>query len=165
MISVSVTTRCNPAPSSLTTKRNMRSRKSWTPGSGGVSYGTWSNSLAGHTQITCGFPILSEYDPAYQTLHLLQCISKASPKHLQSISEALPCTLMHCVSDSACYATPHHPLHPCLLSQTAPGSVTHHTRHASVTHFRPISGNIVEVTLVTSPKHVYNSHTKETYFP
>ena len=25
--------------------------------------------------------------------------------------------------------------------------------------------NIVEVTLVTSPKHVYNSHTKETYFP
>src|SRR5258708_40238832 len=42
---------------------------------------------------------------------------------------------------------------------------TRHTRHASVTHFRPISGNIVEVTLVTPPKHVYNSHTKETYFP
>src|SRR5260221_679313 len=34
--------------------------------------------------------------------------------HLQSISEALPCTLMHCVLDSACYATPHCPLHPCL---------------------------------------------------
>src|SRR5258708_38437935 len=51
------------------------------------------------------------------------------------------------------------------LSRTAPGCVTRHTRHASVTHFRPISGNIVEVTLMTSPKHVYNSHTKETYFP
>src|SRR6266446_8522418 len=52
-----------------------------------------------------------------------------------------------------------------MLSRTAPGCVTHHTHHASVTHFRPIMGNIVEVTLVTSPKHVYNSHTKETYFP
>src|SRR5258706_93964 len=31
--------------------------------------------------------------------------------HLQCISEALLCTLMHCISDSACYATPHHPLH------------------------------------------------------
>src|SRR5258708_16007225 len=31
--------------------------------------------------------------------------------HLQSISEALPCTLTHCISDSACYATPHCPLH------------------------------------------------------
>ena len=51
------------------------------------------------------------------------------------------------------------------VSQTVPGCVTRHTRHASVTHFRPISGNIVEVTLMTSPKHVYNSHTKETYFP
>src|SRR5260221_2456319 len=50
------------------------------------------------------------------------------------------------------------------VSQSVPGCVTHHTRHASVTHFRPILGNIVEVTLVTSPKHVYNSHTKETYF-
>ena len=51
------------------------------------------------------------------------------------------------------------------VSRTAPGCVTRHTRHASVTHFRPISGNIVEVTRVTSPKHVYNSHAKETYFP
>src|SRR5258708_30853893 len=34
--------------------------------------------------------------------------------HLQSISEALPHTLMHCVSDSACYATLHRPLHLCL---------------------------------------------------
>src|SRR5260221_2293454 len=31
--------------------------------------------------------------------------------HLQCISEALPHTLMHCVSDSACYTTLHHPLH------------------------------------------------------
>src|SRR5258708_12095179 len=48
---------------------------------------------------------LSEYNPVYQTLHLLQCIS-----------EALLCTLMHCVSDSTCYATPHCPLHPCLCT-------------------------------------------------
>src|SRR5258708_24916186 len=37
-----------------------------------------------------------------------------SPMHLCSISEALPCTLMHCILDSACYTTPHHPLHLCL---------------------------------------------------
>src|SRR5258708_1747208 len=29
--------------------------------------------------------------------------------HLQCISKALPHTLMHCISDSACYATPHPP--------------------------------------------------------
>src|SRR5260370_2498750 len=34
----------------------------------------------------------------------------------QSISKALPCTLMHCISDSACYATLHHPLHLCLCT-------------------------------------------------
>src|SRR5258708_38131161 len=34
--------------------------------------------------------------------------------HLQCISKALPHTLTHCVSDSACYTTPHHPLHLCL---------------------------------------------------
>src|SRR5258707_7074108 len=34
--------------------------------------------------------------------------------HLQCISEALPCTLTHCILDSACYATPHCPLHLCL---------------------------------------------------
>src|SRR5258707_12475331 len=54
---------------------------------------------------------------------------------------------------------------PCTLSRSAPGCVTHHTCHASVTHFRPISGNIVEVTLVTPPIMYINSHTKETYFP
>ena len=32
--------------------------------------------------------------------------------HLWCISEALPCTLTHCISDSACYTTLHHPLHP-----------------------------------------------------
>src|SRR5258708_2434839 len=51
------------------------------------------------------------------------------------------------------------------LSQTVPGCVTRHTRHASVTHFRPISGNIVEVTLVTSPNLYINSHAKGTGFP
>src|SRR5258708_37409084 len=45
---------CNLVPSWLMTKRNTKSRKSWTPGSGGVNYGTWLSSLGGHTQITCG---------------------------------------------------------------------------------------------------------------
>src|SRR5258707_4525202 len=34
------------------------------------------------------------------------------PMHLQCISEALPHTLTHCISDSACYTTLHCPLHP-----------------------------------------------------
>src|SRR5258707_10014056 len=34
------------------------------------------------------------------------------PMHLRCISEALPHTLMHCILDSTCYATPHRPLHP-----------------------------------------------------
>src|SRR5260221_6413757 len=45
---------CNPVPSWLMTKRNTKLRKSWTPGSGGVNYGTWLSSSGGHTQITCG---------------------------------------------------------------------------------------------------------------
>src|SRR5258708_9266027 len=40
------------------------------------------------------------------------------------------------------------------------GCVTCHTCHASMTDFRPILGNPVEVTHVTSPGHVYVSHTK-----
>src|SRR5258707_11364010 len=51
------------------------------------------------------------------------------------------------------------------VSRTTPGCVTCHTRHASVTHFRPISGNIVEVTLMTSPNLYINSHAKGTGFP
>src|SRR5260221_14522177 len=46
------------------------------------------------------------------------------------------------------------------VSQSAPGCVTCHTCHASVTHFRPISGNIVEVTLMTPPIMYINSHTR-----
>src|SRR6266436_9690466 len=43
------------------------------------------------------------------------CIGlRTFPTHLQCISEALPCTLTHCISDSTCYATLHCPLHPCL---------------------------------------------------
>src|SRR5258708_1895712 len=41
---------------------------------------------------------MSEYNPAYQT----PCFSNAS--------------LMHCILDSACYATLHHPLHLCLCT-------------------------------------------------
>src|SRR5260221_5822180 len=40
--------------------------------------------------------------------------------------------------------------------------VTCHTRHTSVTDFRPKSGNPMEVTLVTSPKLYIVSHTKGT---
>ncbi len=46
-----------------------------------------------------------------------------------------------------------------------PGCVVHHTCHASVTHFRPILGNIVEVALMTSPNLYIISHAKGTYFP
>src|SRR5260221_12074537 len=35
----------------------------------------------------------------------------AFPIHLQTISKALLCTLIHCISDSTCYATLHYPLH------------------------------------------------------
>src|SRR5258707_3723042 len=41
------------------------------------------------------------------------------------------------------------------LSQLAMGCVTRHTCHGCVTDFRPILGNPVEVTHVTSPGHVY----------
>src|SRR5258708_26191529 len=38
--------------------------------------------------------------------------SMDSLMHLQSISEALPHTLTHCILDSTCYTTLHCPLHP-----------------------------------------------------
>src|SRR5258708_2466550 len=41
------------------------------------------------------------------------------------------------------------------LSQLATGCVTCHACHGCVTDFRPILGNPVEVTRVTSPGHVY----------
>src|SRR5260221_4265046 len=68
----------------------------------------------------------------------------------------LSSTVRVCLRPGTCYI---------LVSRSAPGCVTRHTRHASVTHFRPISGNIVEVTLMTPPIMYINSHTKETYFP
>src|SRR5258708_19022406 len=45
------------------------------------------------------------------TLHIKL---RTFPMHLQCISKALPHTLTHCVLDSTCYVTSHHPLHPCL---------------------------------------------------
>src|SRR5258708_30353931 len=45
--------------------------------------------------------------------------------------------------------------HLCHLSQLATGCVTCHACHGCVTDFRPILGNPVEVTHVTSPGHVY----------
>src|SRR5258707_2717090 len=42
-----------------------------------------------------------------------------------------------------------------LLSQLAMGCVTCHACHGCVTDFRPILGNPMEVTHVTSPGHVY----------
>src|SRR5258708_38747580 len=40
-----------------------------------------------------------------------------------------------------------------LVSRTAPGCVTLHTRQPSLTLFRPSSGTIMEALLVTFPKH------------
>ena len=51
------------------------------------------------------------------------------------------------------------------VSQLVTGCVTRHTCHGCVTHFRPILGNIVEVTLVTFPILYIVSHTKGTSFP
>ena len=51
------------------------------------------------------------------------------------------------------------------LSRTVPGCVMCHTHHASVTHFRPKWGNVVEVALMTPPTMYIISHTKGTYFP
>ena len=52
-----------------------------------------------------------------------------------------------------------------ILSQLAMSCVTCHACHGCVTDFRPILGNPVEVTHVTSLGHVYISHAKGTYFP
>src|SRR5258708_36508569 len=51
------------------------------------------------------------------------------------------------------------------VSQLMTGCVTCHTCHGCVTHFRPILGNIVEVTLVTSPIMYIVSHAKGASFP
>src|SRR5260221_11222056 len=45
------------------------------------------------------------------------------------------------------------------------GCVTCHTRHASVTDFRPIWGNTVEVAHMTSSVMYINSHAKGTSLP
>src|SRR5258707_10198278 len=50
------------------------------------------------------------------------------------------------------------------LSQLATGCVTCHTCHSCMTDFRPILGNPVEVTHVTSPGHIIlsdKSHSSE----
>src|SRR5260221_14454425 len=46
----------NPALSQSKVRKSMKSRKSWTPGSGGVNYGTLLSSSGGCTPITCGSP-------------------------------------------------------------------------------------------------------------
>src|SRR5260370_23044694 len=58
-----------------------------------------------------------------------------------------------------------YPLECLFLSQLMMGCVTCHTCHGCVTHFRPILGNIVEVTLMTFPILYIVSHTKGTSFP
>src|SRR5258708_18046702 len=55
--------------------------------------------------------------------------------------------------------------HSRVMSQLMTGCVTCHTCHGCVTHFRPILGNIVEVTLVTFPILYIVSHAKGTSFP
>src|SRR5260221_5673023 len=51
------------------------------------------------------------------------------------------------------------------MSQLMMDCVTCHTCHGCMTDFRPILGNPVEVTHMTSPGTVYISHAKGTYFP
>src|SRR5260221_1764984 len=46
----------NPALSQSKVRKSMKSRKSWTPGSGGVNYGTSLSLLGGRTPLTCGSP-------------------------------------------------------------------------------------------------------------
>src|SRR5258707_14921268 len=57
----------------------------------------------------------------------------------------LPCTI---IGIEHAYITKY-------MSQLVTGCVTCHTCHGCVTDFRPILGNPMEVTLVTSPGHVY----------
>jgi len=52
-----------------------------------------------------------------------------------------------------------------LLSHPMTGRVTCHTRHASVTDFRPIWGNTVEIAHMTSSVMYINSHAKGTSLP
>src|SRR5258708_35919784 len=51
------------------------------------------------------------------------------------------------------------------VSQLVTGCVRCHTSHGCVTHFRPILGNLVEATLMTSPFMYIVSHAKGTSFP
>src|SRR5258707_7408598 len=68
-----------------------------------------------HTSTFCRLSSTLHLPNAYgcqsTTLHIGLC---TFPMHLRCISEALLCTLMHCILDSACYATLHCPLHLCL---------------------------------------------------
>ncbi len=52
-----------------------------------------------------------------------------------------------------------------LVSQLVMGCITCHICHSCVTDFRPILGNPVEVTHVTSQVMYIVSHAKGTYFP
>src|SRR5258708_27107886 len=51
------------------------------------------------------------------------------------------------------------------MSQLATGCLTCHTSHGCMTHFRPLLGNLVEVTLMPSPFMYIVSHTTGTSFP
>src|SRR5258708_2991938 len=76
------------------------------------------------------------------------------PKHACQVSSEALAVIEHAtLADSG------------VLSQLATGCVTCHTSHGCVTHFRPILGNLVEVTLMTSPFMYYVSHAKGTSFP
>ena len=83
----------------------------------------WSGGAAGHCRCSNlqlssmlhissrSWPVAWCCEPYCQstTLHIKFCTFLM---HLWCISKALPHTLMHCISDSACYATLHCPLHP-----------------------------------------------------
>src|SRR5260370_11982564 len=58
----------NLALSQSKVRKSMKLRKSWTPGSGGVNYGTLLSSSGGHTLITSGSPTPTAMPhPSYRT--------------------------------------------------------------------------------------------------
>src|SRR5258705_9726269 len=96
-----------------------------------------------------------------EEMAMIKCqVSPSCTTLIQSLNSQSATDIPHTESGS-CYSPS--TVGSCHEPHWVVSHVTPH--HASVTHFRPILGNIVEVTLVTSLKHVYNSHTKETYFP
>src|SRR6266436_2352149 len=125
------------------------------------------------SQCLIGFPLLQE--SLIIMLGSLPSIQSNFPPHSKLILGCflschgyLDCCPLISFCQPLSFIPPHcinHSIVGQYLSQLATGCVTCHTSHGCVTHFRPILGNLVEVTLVTSPFMYIVSHTKGTSFP